>query len=69
MLRAGNYQRSGSPAGTAPQALTFAAPAPVAALAALSGDRVALQAADGQVALYVAEASALLPKPMVRLRL
>ncbi len=49
---------AGSPAGTAPQALTFAAPAPVAALAALSGDRVALQAADGQVALYVAEASA-----------
>ncbi len=49
---------SSAPAGTAPQPLTFTAPAPVVALAALAADRVAVQAADGQVALFAAEASA-----------
>lgn len=49
---------SGAPAGTAAQALTFTAPAPVSALAALAADRVALQAADGQVAMFAAEAAA-----------
>ena len=48
---------SGSPAGTAPQGLTFAAPAAVAVVAALAADRVALQAADGAVSMFAAEAS------------
>lgn len=48
---------SGAPAGTVAQALTFAAPAPVSAVAALAVDRVALQAADGQVAMFAAEAA------------
>ena len=48
---------SGAAAGTAPVALTFAAPAPVVAIAALAADRVAIQAADGQVSLFAAEAS------------
>lgn len=48
---------SGSPAGTAAAALTFGAPAPVAMVAALAADRVALQFADGQVAMFAAEAS------------
>lgn len=47
----------GAPAGTAPVALVFGAPAPVAAIAAFAADRVALQFADGNVALFAAEAS------------
>ncbi len=48
---------SGAAPGTAPQGLSFAAPAPVVALAAIASDRVALHAADGQVTLFAAEAS------------
>ncbi len=47
---------AGSPAGTAPKAVTFAAGAPVTAIAALAPDRVALQLADGQLQLFVAAA-------------
>lgn len=46
---------SDAPAGTAPTALPFAAPGPVADLAGLAPDRVALMLADGQVSLWVGQ--------------